>query len=320
MIKKGIFILFILLFQTGCNFDNETRLLNQVEAMLKLPESEIDIARAKLTIDKIINPSVDVDKYLKKIDELVYKASRIKGHRIYKLHAFLYEKGPWNGYEIYRYDYENVLEKSSKSSMLTYYIDTKRGNCVSMPILYYVMAKNFGIQTELATVPRHLIAQTKMGNEWWNIETTHLGLTYEDEMYQKDFLMSKKAIKDGVYLTPVSKKKIIIIMMEQLFLFYEQNKKFELALHVNDLSQEYFPEHFENFANRAGIYRSMALIELGRIGCNVEPTELQRKSLNSLLIQVKRNLQKARSLGHNPWPKKYTETYLKESIARHEQS
>jgi len=101
--KKKTLIIFCLLVlqipQIGLGSDREVALLNQVESMLKQPESEVDVVIAMLTIDKIIDPSVEVGKYLRKIDALlaeVVKQSKdplgdIQGLNKAAIYAILFE-------------------------------------------------------------------------------------------------------------------------------------------------------------------------------------------------------------------------------------
>ncbi|HQR60734.1 MAG TPA: hypothetical protein PLH03_05155, partial [Methylophilaceae bacterium] len=47
--------------------------LKPIQAILEQPENQIDLAKAKLTIDKTINPLIDVEANLKAIDATAAK-------------------------------------------------------------------------------------------------------------------------------------------------------------------------------------------------------------------------------------------------------
>ena len=45
--------------------------LQQIKALFEIPAQQIDLARAKLTIDKLVDPSIDVENALNSIDKMV---------------------------------------------------------------------------------------------------------------------------------------------------------------------------------------------------------------------------------------------------------
>lgn len=51
----------------------------QLSELLHQPEQTIDFARAKLVIDKLIDPTVDIDADLKRIDAIVIKIQSMLG-------------------------------------------------------------------------------------------------------------------------------------------------------------------------------------------------------------------------------------------------
>ena len=73
--------LIIILLQGCSSFNQESLLLQKIESILELPESEINLVEAKLTIDKIIDPTIDIEHYSKKIDGILYEIKRFLGPR-----------------------------------------------------------------------------------------------------------------------------------------------------------------------------------------------------------------------------------------------
>jgi hypothetical protein len=74
-----------------------------VRAVMAMPEDQIDLAKAKLVLDKIYNPSVDVEGSLRQIDGMAETIRAMAGPsaparlRLIMLRKFIYDPGPWNG-------------------------------------------------------------------------------------------------------------------------------------------------------------------------------------------------------------------------------
>ena len=45
-----------------------TQSMEAIQAILELPETDIDLAKAKLTIDHMVDPGIDIDATLKMLD------------------------------------------------------------------------------------------------------------------------------------------------------------------------------------------------------------------------------------------------------------
>lgn len=65
-----------------------------------------------IAIDKLIDPSIDIQANLKKIDALVSqirmmladKKNPTDGEKMDAIRRYLYDAGPWNNYQAFQYD------------------------------------------------------------------------------------------------------------------------------------------------------------------------------------------------------------------------
>ena len=95
-----------------------------VEIILSSPSSKIDLARTKITIDKFIDPSIDVEQSLKDLSRMaqtVRSASTPNMTDIDKmmsLRAYLYEGGYWNQFKPFHYDFADPLGINLHSQLL----------------------------------------------------------------------------------------------------------------------------------------------------------------------------------------------------------
>src|SRR5437762_13778465 len=73
--------------------------LQIIRAILEQPEQQIDLTRAKLTIDRMIDPTIDVDANLKRLDRMVRQIkselppNATSGDKVAALREFLYQDG-----------------------------------------------------------------------------------------------------------------------------------------------------------------------------------------------------------------------------------
>ena len=67
------------------------------------------------------------------------------------------ESGPLNVDSAYNrpftYDLKDPLGQQVRSKMLSTYVRTRKGNCVSMPVLFLIVADRLGLKVRLAAAP-----------------------------------------------------------------------------------------------------------------------------------------------------------------------
>ena len=103
-----------------------------IYALLDQTENQIDLARTKLTIDKIIDPSIDVEHNLKKIDEIVEQIRVMLSNnptskeKMLAIKKYLYEAGPWNDFHIYQYDFDDPVGAKITNKLLPNYMASRR--------------------------------------------------------------------------------------------------------------------------------------------------------------------------------------------------
>lgn len=136
-----------------------------VRAVLAAPDSELSYERAKLTFDALIAPELEVEDnwaaVTAEIDQLASAADRIAagGSDVDKLKAarqVIYEAGAWNANRPFVYDHDDPYGQTLRNKLLATYLDTRRGNCVSMPILQLIVAERLGLNVSLSTAPLHV--------------------------------------------------------------------------------------------------------------------------------------------------------------------
>jgi regulator of sirC expression with transglutaminase-like and TPR domain len=117
--------------------------------------------RSKLTFDALIAPKLDRAAVNAEVDQLASAATRMaaNGSDVDKLRAarqVIYEEGSWNGDRPFVYDHDDPYGQDLRNKLLATYLDTRRGNCVSMPILQLIVTERLGLNVSLSTAPLHV--------------------------------------------------------------------------------------------------------------------------------------------------------------------
>ncbi len=159
---------------------------------MEQPEQQIDLARAKLTIDRTIDPSIDIEANIQRLDHMVVR--ELSGNatsldKLKALHEYLYQDSAWNGNQGFRYDFNDPLGQDIRNKLLPTYLATKRGNCVSM-FFFIALRQKLGIDVTAALAPAHVFVKYRdKSGKLNNVEATNQGAFKNDAGYQRDILM-----------------------------------------------------------------------------------------------------------------------------------
>lgn len=237
--------------------------LKILRAILRLPDEQIDLARAKLTIDRMIDPKINVANSLKQLDAMVAEIkfrlpADASGHkRLEALQAYVYQAGYWNGNKPFRYDLDDPFGDNIRNKLLPTYLSTRKGNCVSMPMLFVILGQKLGINLTLSTAPEHFFVKY-WGDDGniYNFEATSGGAILDSSM-QKSFPMSAKALSNGIYMQPLSKRESVAAMMGILMEYYRQPGQEEERIAVGRLALEYYPKDISAVLSVAAGYHRL---------------------------------------------------------------
>ena len=241
----------------------DTTVIQRIRALLDTPEDNIDFTHAKLSIDKemaIHNVKYDYQR----INHMVEKIKAMMGNaktateKKDVLRRFLYEKGRWNYNKPFTYDFADPKGTNIKNKMINTYLRHKKGNCVSMPFLFLMLAQKLGLNVTASTAPLHVFVKfTDEKGKTINLETTSGANPARDSWIRKHFPISNKALKNGLYLQKLSKKETVAVMVEQLMQHYAEKKQFGTVIALADLILEYHPKNMSAFLYKASSYNKL---------------------------------------------------------------
>jgi len=209
-----------LLAQASAAASSQGAVLHTVRAVLATAEDRIDFAKAKLTFDKLVDPSVDADAALRQLDSMTAAANEMAGPSatdIMKLRAVrraIYVGGPWNGNRPFAYDLSDPYGRVISHKLLSHYLAARRGNCVSMPVLFLILADRLGVPATLSLAPQHLFVKyiDRDSGKSYNLETTSGAYPARDEWYRERSPMTDRAVARGVYLKTLTRREVLAVL------------------------------------------------------------------------------------------------------------
>lgn len=223
--------------------------LSPLRAQFQLSDDRIDYAAAKLTVDSLIDPSTDVQAVGQELDRWEQAvrgnvpANPTARQVLDALLKTLYEPGPWNQGKPFTYDLDDPLGRNAKNKRLAIYLATRKGNCVSMPILFVILGQRLGLPVALATAPNHVLVKFADDTQqmWLNVETTAGGFKY-DSSYQRETGISETALDSGLYLRPLLPREGAGVIASTLMEHYAAQKDGDALKAVADLALDANPK------------------------------------------------------------------------------
>ncbi len=215
------------------------------------PDDKIDFAKAKLTFDKLYDPSTDIDAALQRIDGMVQTIRAMAGPgaspqlRLIALRTYIYKAGPWNQNNPFTYDFADPLGRKTSNQLLATYLRTRRGNCVSMPMLFAALAQRLGLDVTLSTAPHHVFVKyhDDATGRWINLETTSGGNPARDVWLRHLFSMTDKAITNGLYMKTLSRKETLAVMADIVLAGESEHGRYDAMLATAEVLRPYYPNN-----------------------------------------------------------------------------
>lgn len=210
-----------------------------------VPEENIDIGLWSLIIAKEYDSTIDINHYLNQLDKMSAEINRMIAGRdgdmvkFMMTKMYIYDSGQWNNNQPYSYDLDDPLGIDAQKRLFSYYIDNKKGNCVSMPTLFLALMERVdpNIQFFGVSSPIHLFCRMydRQTGEMWNVESTNGGSPARDAWYIEQHNIAQTAIDSGLYLRTLTKKEYVSELIGVLVSKFRNEAQYEKALKYNKL-------------------------------------------------------------------------------------
>lgn len=282
-------------------------------------ESSLDFKKAVfLTENAFYSNKLDYKEFCQQIDDIevkLYQFMRdrnVTNHLMGKQFAifnYMMEPSQYNNNTRMSYDFEDLMGKTDRSKMfVTKLLNTKTGNCHSLPFLYKILAEETKAGAYLALGPNHLYIKHKDDKGLWvNVELTNNSFP-RDGWIISSLSITTDAIKKEVYMEPLTLKESVVLCLYDLVLQYRFQFGYDdFTLKTCDTIIKYFPQCIYAY-----MIKSEILDERRK-----ELMTANKNQRNGKIIQLETDITKLYSqidsMGYRDMPKEQYERWVKQA-------
>ena len=147
----------------------------------------------------------------------------------------------------YRYDFNDIFGSKDWSNMfVTKLLQTRKGNCHSIPYLYKILADELGAKAYLALAPNHTyIKQRAAKGGWYNTELTSASFPIDAWLMASGYI-SLEAVQKSTYLDTLSNKEslsLCVIDLAQGYIHKYPDNDGKFVIKCCNLALKYFPNY-----------------------------------------------------------------------------
>jgi len=221
-----------------------------IQNILTTPREQTDLARVKFTIDQIIDPTIEIDAGIQQIDDMARTVKRMAGvsatsmQKMQAIRKFIYQAGDWNGHRPFQYDHTDPLGLKISNKLMANYISQRGGNCITMPFLFILLADRMGLDVTASTAPLHVFVKftDDATGATFNVETTSGANPARDIWYRQNMPMTELALRNGVYMQPLTRKETIVVMATVLVEYYLNQKQYDKTIEMAEMLLLHYPQ------------------------------------------------------------------------------
>jgi len=277
-------------------------------------ESPLDFKRAVfLTENAFYSNSLEYKEFCRKIDDIENRLNQfmvdrgVSNHVMGKQFAifnYMIEPSKYNANTKMAYDFEDLMGSKDYSKMfVTKLLNTKTGNCHSLPYLFKILSEETGAEAHLALGPNHMYIKHKDNKgQWVNVELTN-GTFPRDGWMISSLSVTTEAIKNEIYMEPLSLKESIALTMIDLALGYKfQFGHGDFTLKCIDMVIKYFPKCVNSYMIKSELLGER-LTTLKQVNKTKEVTLIEK--------ELKELYDKIDAMGYKDMPKEQYEQWVK---------
>jgi Uncharacterized conserved protein len=237
--------------------DPNVRILEQ---LANPADGRVDYAKVQTTIERAVNPTFDAAAFNAELDRWanMVRARVTKGAPptdvMTVLGQVIYTPGPWNDNHPFSYDLDDPLGAKYQNKLVSTYLRTRKGNCVSMPTLLIILGQKLGLNMTLSQAPQHEFARLQdVNGRWFNIEATSPG-SPPDSKYINEMHVTPLSIQSGIYLRTTTPHETVAAMLEPLEGIYAHTRPPGYLLGLAKLEERIDPKNAGGYVSEANAY------------------------------------------------------------------
>lgn len=218
----------------------------------EIEDESVDILRAALTLSRIHEPFLDMERYVHRVDELAARvAVKIDDpddpvQIIAAMNDVLFREEMFRGNTVDYY--------SPRNSFLHDVLDRRLGIPITLALVYMEVARRVGFQLFGVGMPGHfLLKHYDVDGHSILIDAFERGsIVTEDDCRQKlDSIYSGQVALQPEFLLPVTRRQMLTRILNNLRSIYLSQRDFRRAVQVVDLILVIYPRSPEDMKQRA---------------------------------------------------------------------
>jgi regulator of sirC expression with transglutaminase-like and TPR domain len=199
---------------------------------LEAPDAEIDLARAALLLAGIEHESIRIDDYLDALDGLAARSGAVQvadsTRRLQRLREFLFEDERFRGNAQDYYDPRN--------SCLNDVLDRRLGIPITLSLVVIELGRRVGLAISGIGLPGHFIVGVDIGRATIMLDPFHEGrlVTRATCAELVAHAVGHPVSLRDEHFAPVTKRQLLVRMLQNLKIAYWQRQDWAKALDVID--------------------------------------------------------------------------------------
>jgi hypothetical protein len=232
-------------------------------------------------------------------------------------HSFLSKPVAENNMQPYVYDFQDFMGKKDYTKMfVSKLLNTKTGNCHSLPLLYKILTDDFGAESFLALAPNHLYIKHKDENRrWFNLELTNGNFSTDSWIISSSHIKTE-AIQNKVYMAALTQTESIAMCMtdlaEEYIAKYGYAHNDNFVLKCLDLTLKHYPHYIVALSVKANVLTQQLLTEAKAKGYKNFQVVKEYPEFQPLKQEINDIYRRIDDLGYEEMPKEQYERWLKD--------
>jgi regulator of sirC expression with transglutaminase-like and TPR domain len=222
--------------------------------------------QAKIALDDLISPtpaavSREIGVFVDAVRQMAGPNPTVP-YKVAAIRRVIYERGPWNGNRPFGYDLADPFGLRVENKLLSTYMRTRLGNCVSMPTLFMILAERAGLEASFVVAPLHVFVRfTHPERGPTNVEATSGAHFARDEWYRENMPMTDRAIESGVYMRALTKAEGVALLATTVLEYLQRERRYQDVVDVADVILRANPRDALTMVKRGAAFGSMMQAE-----------------------------------------------------------
>lgn len=210
-------------------------------------------------------------------------------------------------HEPFTYDFEDFFGQKDWSKMFVIkLLNTKTGNCHSLPYLYKILAEELGEEAYLSIAPNHIYIKLRNKKSgWYNTELTS-GIFPIDAWLKSSGYIHMDAIRNGIFMDTLGQQQSIALCMIDLAQGYEKKLGIDdgqFILKACETALIYYPNYVNAMLMKAETQRKIITQRMKAAGAEtISELFIYSSATQELFNDMEQTYAKIHQLGYRKMP------------------